>query len=62
MWQRWRREGGTGAQQETDGSKVVSAELVEMGRGGTGQGRDRDEGDSRVTDAEEVCGTTIRDR
>ena len=38
---------------------------VRMGRGGTGQGRDRDGGESRVTDAEEETmglGTTIRDR
>ena len=42
MWERWRNKDGTGAQQEMDGSEVGSVEPVEMGRDGTGQGRDGD--------------------
>ena len=60
MWERWRSKDGTGAQQEMDESRVVSAgtlsSFVEMGRGGTGQGRDGDEDEGRVKFAEELWG------
>ena len=36
------------------GDRRVKGNLVEMDRDGTGQGRDEDEGECRVTDAEEV--------
>ena len=52
MWERWRSEDGTGAQQEMDGSTVGSMEPVEICRGGKGQGRDRDEGYGRAKDVE----------
>ena len=48
-WGRWKSNNGTGAQQEMDG---IDGRFERTSRGGTGQGRDNNDGLGRVKVAE----------